>query len=474
MLGSALVLEHLAKTAKSDTGSLADNSLRVLETSLDEGPEIVHVRANVLGAALYRDTESHHGSLAVVGVLVGHVGLHLLEQRREDVAGRELSSETVNDTERQSRGRVLVNVLRVLLDSDGHETDDHVLGETKALHLGALVRADPDERVEAHETEVLLVLLVGTVGKEEVDKLGDVVGNDGNFEHADLFENVKDLADTVLVALLKALVEDTDHLGDSRLHGSKVGGSIALEVLSNLTESSYGGDADLDGFGVLQALGEKLHDLWKMLVKCLTAINKGLEDSVEDEERDLTVCGIGRVSSVEEERKKLGPCAERELSLGNLGDDTGNRVADRCGLLVKDDFEKLALDSVANLYVLLVPDLSSALCETLPQLNGSELTDSKVWRGCEDLEKCGNTLCVLVVVVLQLLGSGLDGVGVGNVALLQELVQALNEVGYGGKEGRFTGRVGQRTASWKVMTFRCGAILTSMTVCEMTDKLESS
>ncbi|KAI3483200.1 hypothetical protein L1887_53980 [Cichorium endivia] len=407
VLGSALLLEHLAKAAERDAGGLADDGVAVLETGLDEGPEVVHVGADVLGAALDGDTKGHHGGLAVVRVGVGHVGLHLLEQGREDVAGGQLGGETVDDAEGETRGRVLVDVVRVLFDGDGHEAGDHVLGEAEALHLGALVGANPDERVEAHEAEVLLVLGVGAIGEEKVDELCDVVGDDGHLEHADLFKHVEDLADAVLVALLEALVEHADHLGHGGLHGGEVCRGVALEVLGDLAEG---------------------HGRW-CLVEGLAAVDEGLEDGVEDEERDLPVGGVGRVGGVEEEGEEVGPRAEGQLTLGDLGDDAGDGVADGGGLLVGDDLEELGLDAVADVYRLLVPDLAAALCETLAELDSGELTNGEVGRGGEDLEERRHALRVLVVVVLESIGGSLDGVGVWDVALLEELVQPLHEGG---------------------------------------------
>lgn len=181
-----------------------------------------------------------------------------------------------------------------------------------------------------------------------------------------------------------------------------------------------------------------------MLVKGLAAIHEGLKDSVEDKERDLSVGSVGRVSSLEEEGKECGPGAGGELALGNLGDDTSDGVSDGSDLLIGDDLEQLGLNSVPNVYGLLGPHLASALCKTFSELNRGELTDSQVGRGSQDLEESGDALWVLVVVVLELLGGGLDSVGVGNIALLQELVKPLNKGGLRSGSGR---RVGERFGS---------------------------
>jgi hypothetical protein len=84
MPGSTLLGEPLAETAQSDTRRLPYNHLRVLKTALDNGPELVDVRADKLAAALDRYTERHERRLAHTGIS-SHVHLKLVGEDGEDL-----------------------------------------------------------------------------------------------------------------------------------------------------------------------------------------------------------------------------------------------------------------------------------------------------------------------------------------------------------------------------------------------------
>ena len=58
MLGSTLLRQPLAEATKSDASSLLDHGLGILETSLDDGPELSDVRSNELGATLKGEGEA--------------------------------------------------------------------------------------------------------------------------------------------------------------------------------------------------------------------------------------------------------------------------------------------------------------------------------------------------------------------------------------------------------------------------------
>lgn len=62
MLGSTLLGQPLAEAAESDASSLLDHRLGVLETSLDDGPELSDVRSNELGATLEGEEEPRRRS----------------------------------------------------------------------------------------------------------------------------------------------------------------------------------------------------------------------------------------------------------------------------------------------------------------------------------------------------------------------------------------------------------------------------
>jgi hypothetical protein len=81
----AVLGKPLAKTPKSDAGSLSDDELGVLETRVNDGPKRVDVWANELAASLDGDTESHQRRLAHAGILRRHVNLKLGGEDGEDL-----------------------------------------------------------------------------------------------------------------------------------------------------------------------------------------------------------------------------------------------------------------------------------------------------------------------------------------------------------------------------------------------------
>lgn len=200
--GGALLGKPLAEAAEGDAGGLLDDGVRVLEASLDDGPELGDVGADELGAALDGDAERHEGGLASRGVGRGHVGLNVTVEGGEDLGRREGLGEDVEDAEGElqkaqrgsasgserearseaatdARGRVLVVVLRVLLATDGQQATEDGVSEVELLNLLGLVADGPKEGVERHAADLGLELLGLSARQEEVDEVGDGLGDEG-------------------------------------------------------------------------------------------------------------------------------------------------------------------------------------------------------------------------------------------------------------------------------------------------------
>lgn len=96
---SAVFGKPLAKAAKSDAGSLLDDGLRILESGIDDGPELVDVRSDKFGATLDGHTKSHEGRLPGRGIGRSHVGGDVSVEGREDLSGRESLRQNVEDSE---------------------------------------------------------------------------------------------------------------------------------------------------------------------------------------------------------------------------------------------------------------------------------------------------------------------------------------------------------------------------------------
>lgn len=85
VLCSALFREPLAEAAESDTGGSSDNNFGVLQTAKNDWPQLVDVRADVVGASFDDDTKRHKRRFAHVWVGGSHVDLELSGKDREDL-----------------------------------------------------------------------------------------------------------------------------------------------------------------------------------------------------------------------------------------------------------------------------------------------------------------------------------------------------------------------------------------------------
>lgn len=59
MSSSTLFCQPLAQASKSDTSCLSDNDLLVLQTTLDDSPELVNMRSDEITTSLNRHTKGH-------------------------------------------------------------------------------------------------------------------------------------------------------------------------------------------------------------------------------------------------------------------------------------------------------------------------------------------------------------------------------------------------------------------------------
>jgi hypothetical protein len=152
VLSGARLLEPLAKAADRNASSLPDGAVGILETSLNEGPDLIHEGSHKLAAALDGNAEREHGAATVSGVRRLEELEDEVAQRNEDLVRRKVGSEAINYSEgRLSRedeftmrtsekethsGRsVVVDVFRLSLGSNRHQTFKDGGSETKALDL---------------------------------------------------------------------------------------------------------------------------------------------------------------------------------------------------------------------------------------------------------------------------------------------------------------------------------------------------
>ena len=161
MLLSTLLLEHLTEASESGTSGLSNDNFGILESTLNERPERVEMGLNEEGATFYDDTECGNGGFAKSSVGRRGESANLLEQRREDLSGRKGSGEDVDNSEGGTRGNVVVNIDRLGFSSDGKKGSDDRTSEVELLNLRLLEFDNPEERVEGHDSEIVVVVGVG-------------------------------------------------------------------------------------------------------------------------------------------------------------------------------------------------------------------------------------------------------------------------------------------------------------------------
>lgn len=134
----AVLLEHLAQASECGARRLANDNLRIGESTLNKRPQALEVRLNEEGASLDDDAERGDGRLAEVGVARAGESLDLGEERGENLGRGEGGRESVDNAESGAGGDVLVEVGGLGLGANGEEGADDGTGEVEGLDLGLL------------------------------------------------------------------------------------------------------------------------------------------------------------------------------------------------------------------------------------------------------------------------------------------------------------------------------------------------
>jgi hypothetical protein len=93
------LLKPLAKAADSNAGSLPDGRITVLESSLNERPDLVHKRGHELAAPFHRDTESKHCTPTMGRVCGAEELKNEIAERIENLIRRKVGSKTIDNAE---------------------------------------------------------------------------------------------------------------------------------------------------------------------------------------------------------------------------------------------------------------------------------------------------------------------------------------------------------------------------------------
>lgn len=220
MLLGAFLLEHLAEASESRASRLADNDLGILETSLNKGPQRVEVRLDEERAALDDDTERGNGRLAKSGIGRRGERADLLEQRGKDLSGRKGSRENVDDTERSASGNIVIDIDRLGFGTDGEKGGNDRASEVELLNLRLLELDDPEERVEGHDSEVVVVVRVCRGRHEELNEVGEVGSKEWNLGKSERLEHFEDGLGGGLIRFFEGGGEDADDRGNEVLESS--------------------------------------------------------------------------------------------------------------------------------------------------------------------------------------------------------------------------------------------------------------
>jgi hypothetical protein len=103
VLGDALILQPLAKTAYGNAGSFSDAGIRVAQPNLDYGPDLTHKRGHKFAATLNSDTQGKHGGTPVRCVWRREILCDENTKSREDLCWRKRCREAINDAKCELR-----------------------------------------------------------------------------------------------------------------------------------------------------------------------------------------------------------------------------------------------------------------------------------------------------------------------------------------------------------------------------------
>ena len=149
----AFILEPLAQAADGDACSLSHAGVHILESCVDDRPDAIHERDHELGAALDGDAECEHTAAAKVRIRRGGVVLEILTEWVEDLRGRQVRGQSIDDAhlsrlhkrsvgalgsgieDTNARRYILIYILSLSLSGYGHKTLDDRASKVGALNL---------------------------------------------------------------------------------------------------------------------------------------------------------------------------------------------------------------------------------------------------------------------------------------------------------------------------------------------------
>jgi hypothetical protein len=379
----------------------------------NHGEDLVQLGGNEVGGTLDTHTESKNTCLAVVGVGGGEVVAEVLQQRDDNLAGRQAGGKNVKKTKSgASRCDILVLAGEITQLSDNVKSlQGQLLTALQALDLELPVADALHE--ECKSLGAVVVLDRSRRGKleHELDEIAKVLGQKSGFAAKQGLENLESLHGVVLITLVNGSLEDGNHGGDSLLEESeRLGVLIRLQKHGQTAQAKHGVGPDIGTLGVLDGLAEQVVQVRRLAGEGITSLLKCCPNDVC---ANLPVAGSCAGGSLVKVAGQISPLSVLEILSRNGGDDAGGRVPGQCDILVQCELEELVAESI-----LLVRRESSPVPDSkLPGLNGSQLTEVGPGVSAKDLQESIKRGGRTVVVLVQRSRGILDNLGVGCTVL---------------------------------------------------------
>lgn len=93
----AFFLQPFAQATDSNTASFADGGIGIIQSTLDDWPNLAHERSHVFTAAFHCNTKSKHRTSAIAGIRRRTVLLDQLAQCRENLSRGQIRSQAIDD-----------------------------------------------------------------------------------------------------------------------------------------------------------------------------------------------------------------------------------------------------------------------------------------------------------------------------------------------------------------------------------------
>jgi hypothetical protein len=126
MFGRTLILEPLAQAADGNAGSLPDAGFWVLETSLDDGPNLIHEGGHELAASLNADTKGKNSTAAASRIGRAEVLNNESAESGEDLRRWQVGGQSIDDAESRlwkDKGKATKNEENDIRERELHRQD---------------------------------------------------------------------------------------------------------------------------------------------------------------------------------------------------------------------------------------------------------------------------------------------------------------------------------------------------------------